>query len=307
MIETHNSVAGVEKPIASTRRTSIRDLLDAKGFIRALETHSPLCGLIVENEQVTRSGQTVAFDAMWSSSLTDSTLRGKPDIEVVDLNSRLQTVYDILEVTQKPIIYDADTGGKPEHLHFTVRTLERAGVSAVIIEDKTGLKKNSLLGRSAGQAQERPEQFSDKVRIACSARRNAHFLVIARIESLVLGEPQSDALQRALAYTEAGADGIMIHSKKPSPVEVLQFASDFRKHKRHVPLVVVPSTFSSVTEQELVAAGFNIVIYANQLLRAAYPAMRAAAHSILKHQRAFECEHQLMSIEQILNLVPGTK
>jgi len=287
------------------RRARLRRLLVSKDLVRIIEAHSGLSGLIVEHTKIEVNSKVREFDGMWASSLTDSTERGKPDIEAVDISSRVQGVNELLEVTTKPIIFDGDTGGKVEHFVFTVRTLERLGVSAVIIEDKVGLKKNSLFGTSADQQQDSIEGFCEKIQIGKRAQVTDEFMIIARIESLILKQGMDDALKRAKAYIKAGCDGIMIHSKEKSPDEILQFCSAYNQFKRRVPLVVVPSTFDSIYEKELAAAGVNIVIYANQLLRSAYPAMVDTAKQILTHQRAYEARPNLMSIQEILTLIPG--
>ena len=282
-------------------------LLSAKPIVRLIEVHSGLTGLIAEHVFVDKGGIRQEFDGMWASSLTDSTAKGKPDIEAVDVSSRLQTLQDVLEVTTKPIVFDGDTGGRPEHFVFTVRTLERSGISAVIIEDKVGLKKNSLFGTEVPQTQDSIENFCQKITMGKRARVTEDFMIIARIESLILKQGQDDAIRRAEAYIEAGADGIMIHSNAKTPDEILEFCERFRRFDRRVPLVVVPSTYNTVTEAELADAGVNVVIYANHLLRSAYPAMVRTAQSILQHGRAKEAEGELMSIKEILELIPGGK
>lgn len=282
-------------------------LIQAKPIVRLIEVHSGLTGLIAEHVAVEVNGVRQEFDGMWASSLTDSTAKGKPDIEAVDLSSRLHTLQDVLEVTTKPIVYDGDTGGRPEHFVFTVRTLERSGISAVIIEDKVGLKKNSLFGTEVAQTQDSIEGFCEKIRMGKEARVTEDFMVIARIESLILKQGQEDALRRAEAYVDAGADGIMIHSSAKTPEEILEFCDRFRRFDRRVPLIVVPSTYNTVTEAELVDAGVNVVIYANHLLRAAYPAMIETAESILRHGRSSEADGRLMPIKEILELIPGGK
>lgn len=289
------------------RRKKLRKILEAKALVRALEVHNGLTGLIVENLKVSRNDQIEEFDAMWSSSLTDSTSRGKPDIEVVDITSRLVTVNEIFEVTTKPLIFDADTGEKTEHFVFKVRTLERLGVSAVIIEDKTGLKKNSLLGNEVVQTQAPVNEFCDKIQAGKRAQITKDFMIVARIESLILDRGMEDALLRAEAYMGAGADAIMIHSRKTEPKEILTFCERYRRLSYQVPLVLVPSSYNKVTEQELIDAGARIVIYANHLLRAAYPNMLKVAKSILQHTRSAECEDDCLSIKEILELIPGTK
>ncbi len=289
------------------RLKRLRRLIDAKPMVRVLEAHTPLCGLIIEHAQVSIDGVHREFDAMWSSSLTDSTAKGKPDIEALDLTSRLQNINDTFAVTTKPLIYDADTGGIPEHFAFTVKSLERVGVSAVIIEDKVGLKKNSLFGTEVDQQQASIEEFCHKIKMGKQAQVTDVFLVIARIESLILEQGMDDAIARAKAYIEAGADGIMIHSRQQSPNEILEFCSLYRKLEKAKPLIAVPTSYNRITDTELAEAGVNVVIYANHLLRAAYPAMRDVAHSILKHGRSFECESQCLSIKEILELIPGTR
>jgi phosphoenolpyruvate phosphomutase len=281
----------------------LRRLISSKKITRVVEAHSGLSGLIVEHTKVEVNGEQREFDCMWASSLTDSTSKGKPDIEAVDITSRLTNINDLLEVTTKPIIFDGDTGGKTEHFIFTVRTLERLGVSAVIIEDKIGLKKNSLFGTDVQQEQDTIENFCDKIKAGKRAQVTDDFMIIARIESLILKQGMEDALKRAKSYIEAGADGIMIHSKEKSPDEILEFCSKYKKFDRRVPLVVVPSSFDTIYEDDLYAAGVNIVIYANQLLRSAYPAMVNTAKTILVNQRAYEVRDNMMPIKEILTLI----
>jgi phosphoenolpyruvate phosphomutase len=292
----------------SARMGRLRRIIDAKPVVKILETHNALSGLIAENaSEILEDGDLVTFDGMWSSSLTDSTSKGKPDIEAVDTTARLMTINEIFEVTTKPMIYDADTGGKPEHFEFTVRSLERTGVSAVIIEDKTGLKKNSLFGNDVAQTQDTIEGFCHKIRVGKAAQISKEFMVIARIESLILEAGMDDALKRAFAYVEAGADGVMIHSRLKDPAEIIEFVSKFREQDKTTPIVVVPTSFNSVTTDEFAQMGVNVVIYANHMLRAAYPGMMGVAKSILKHKRTLEAEPDCMAIKEILELIPGTK
>ena len=295
--------------ITTTARLGrLRQLINSGKVVKILESHNALSGLIAENAQETlENGEVVSFDGMWSSSLTDSTSKGKPDIEAVDTTARLMTINEIFEVTTKPMIYDADTGGKPEHFEFTVRSLERTGVSAVVIEDKTGLKKNSLFGNDVAQTQDSIENFSHKIRVGKSAQVSKDFMIIARIESLILEAGMDDALTRAFAYIEAGADGIMIHSRLKDPAEIIEFVEKFRAKDIHTPIVVVPTSFNSVTTDEFKEIGINVVIYANHMLRAAYPGMMKVAKSILKHKRSLEAEPDCMPIKEILELIPGTK
>lgn len=289
------------------RLKTLRRLIDAKNVVRILEVHDGLSGLICENLEVKNGLCTETFDGMWSSSLTDSTSKGKPDIEAVDLTTRMQDLTNILECTTKPIIYDGDTGGKLEHFVFTVRTLERNGISAVIIEDKVGLKKNSLFGTDAIQTQDTIEGFCHKIRVGKEAQVTKDFMIIARCESLIAGKPVEDALERTFAYVEAGADGIMIHSKEKSGEDIKEFCIRFREKHPAVPIVVVPTTYNHVKEDELKEWGVNIVIYANHMLRAAYPAMQKCAETILENERSLEANPICMPIKQILELIPGTK
>ncbi|MFT7420319.1 MAG: phosphoenolpyruvate mutase [Arcticibacterium sp.] len=289
------------------RRARLRRLIQSKQIVRIIEAHNGLTGLLVEKCQVEINGELREFDGMWASSLTDSTSMGKPDIEAVDISSRVNNINNLVEVTTKPIIFDGDTGGKIEHFTFTVRTLERLGVSAVIIEDKVGLKKNSLFGTDVSQQQDSIEDFCQKIRAGRSARITEDFMVIARIESLILKAGMEDALARAKAYIDAGADGIMIHSKEKSPDEILVFCKRYASFNKKVPLIAVPSSYNSIYEDELAAAGVNVVIYANQLLRSAYPAMVDTAKSILIHKRSYESNDNCLSIKEILELIPGTK
>ena len=290
------------------RMKTLRRLITAKPIVRILESHSGLTGLIIENTSIQKGNKTLEFDGMWASSLTDSTSKGKPDIEAVDLTTRLHDLNDTLEVTTKPVIFDGDTGGKPEHFPFMVRTLERLGISAVIIEDKIGLKQNSLFGTEAKQTQDTIEGFCDKIRIGKAAQVTRDFMIIARIESLIAGKTVEDALLRALAYVSAGADGIMIHSRNKDGEDIHEFCMRFREQDSHTPIVVVPTTFNHITEDEFAEWGVNIVIYANHMLRSAYPAMVHCAESILEHSRCKEAsEEYCMPIKEILTLIPGTK
>ena len=303
----YNKYIAMQGTTPDMRRGQLRRLLAAKPLVRILEVHSGLCGLIAENVEVEGDdGSTRGYDGVWSSSLTDSTAKGKPDIEAVDMTSRMNSVNSIFEVTTKPMILDADTGGKPEHFAFTVRNLERLGVSCVIIEDKVGLKKNSLLGNDVKQTQDTIEGFCHKIRTGKKAQVSDDFMIIARCESLILDKGMEDAVERSKAYLEAGADGIMIHSRKPDGAEIMEFARRYREFEPTRPLVVVPSSFDKITEDEFAAAQINVVIYANQMLRASYPAMVDAAKTILKNQRAFEVREQCMSIKEILEIIPGT-
>lgn len=289
------------------RMKSLRRLIAAKPVVRIMEAHDALCGLIIEHLEVEKDNVLRTFDGIWSSSLTDSTSKGKPDIEAVDLTTRLQDVTNILECTTKPIIFDGDTGGKIEHFVFTVRTLERLGISAVIIEDKVGLKKNSLFGTAAKQELDTIEHFCDKIRAGKGAQVTPDFMIIARIESLIAGHSMEEALERADAYVKAGADGIMIHSKNKSGEDIHEFITRFRQVHHRIPIVVVPTTYDHVTDSELSEWGANVVIYANHMLRSAYPAMKNCARTILEHGRALEVRDLCMPIKEILELIPGTK
>ena len=285
------------------RRRRLRQLIGLCPVVKAIEAHSGLTGRIAEKTVVAQDGRLDQFDAMWVSSLCDSTAKGKPDIELVDLSSRLRTIDDIMEVTTKPIILDGDTGGLAEHFVYNVRTLERMGVSAVIIEDKKGLKKNSLFGTEVEQTQDSIEGFSEKIRAGKRTQLTDDFMIIARIESLILERGMEDALKRADAFTKAGADGIMIHSRKRDPSEILEFCDRFRAADKHTPIVVVPTSFNIITEEELAAHGVNIVIYANQLTRSAFPAMQQTAEDILRCHRAKEADDRLMPIKEIITLI----
>lgn len=289
------------------RLKRLRRLIEAKPVVRICESHSGLTGLIIENTSVEVNGIKKEFDGMWSSSLTDSTSKGKPDIEAVDLTTRLHDLNDALECTTKPVIFDGDTGGKIEHFVFTVRTLERLGISAVIIEDKIGLKKNSLFGTDAIQLQDNIEDFCDKIRAGKRAQITNDFMIIARIESFIAGKGLDDAMERALAYIGAGADGIMIHSKDKSGKDIKSFCAQLRSIHKTIPIVVVPTTYNHITDEELASWGVNVVIYANHMLRSAYPAMLNTAKSILAHGRSYEANDMCMSVKEILELIPGTK
>lgn len=298
------AAANAHLSIPDVRRGRLRKLLAMKPTVTIMEAHSGITGLICEKTTVYQDGKAHQFDGMWVSSLCDSTAKGKPDIELVDMSSRMRTIDDIMEVTTKPIILDGDTGGLTEHFVYTVKTLERMGVSAVIIEDKTGLKKNSLFGTEVEQTQDSIENFSAKIAAGKKAQKTKEFMIIARIESLILERGMDDALERAFAFTKAGADGIMIHSRKKSPDEIFEFVEKFREKDKTTPIVVVPTSFNTVTEEEFAARGVNIIIYANQLTRSGFPAMQKTAQTILENHRAKEADDMCMSIKEILTLIP---
>lgn len=285
------------------RRKRLKQLLHLRPIVKALEVHSGITALIAEKTIVEHAGELDQFDAMWISSLCDSTAKGKPDIELVDMSSRMRTIDDVMDVSTKPIILDGDTGGLIEHFVYNVRTLERMGVSAVIIEDKTGLKKNSLFGTEVEQTQDSIENFCRKIQAGKNVQLSDDFMIIARIESLILEQGMEDALRRAFAYTKAGADGIMIHSRRKEPDEIFTFCDEFRKQDALTPIIVVPTSYNTVSEEELAQHGISIVIYANQLTRSAFPAMQNAAIDILKNHRAKEADDRCMSISAILNLI----
>ena len=293
-----------ELSLPDMRRARLKKALEMKGTITAMEAHSGITGLIVEKTIVHQDGKARQFDAMWISSLCDSTAKGKPDIELVDMTSRFRTIDDIVEVTTKPIIFDGDTGGLTEHFIYTVKTLERLGVSMIVIEDKTGLKKNSLFGTEVHQTQDSIEHFSSKIAAGKRAQKTKDFMICARIESLILEKGMQDALDRAFAFTEAGADAIMIHSRKKQPNEIFEFVEKFREIDATTPIVVVPTSFNTVTEEEFKEKGVNIIIYANQLTRTGFPAMQNAARLILENHRAKECDDICMSIKDIITLIP---
>lgn len=285
------------------RRKRLKQLIRMCPIVKTIEVHSGLTGLIAEKTIVENDGGLDQFDAMWISSLCDSTAKGKPDIELVDMTSRFRTIDDVMEVTTKPIIFDGDTGGLIEHFVYTVRTLERMGVSAIIIEDKTGLKKNSLFGNEVVQTQDTIEHFCEKIIAGKKTQLTEDFMIIARIESLILEQGMEDALNRAFAYVKAGADGIMIHSRRKDPAEILEFCDKFRAADPDTPIVVVPTSFNEITENELAEHGVNVVIYANQLTRSAFPAMEQTARDILRYHRAKEADDRLMPIKDIITLI----
>mgnify|MGYP001239570023 CR=1 FL=1 len=287
------------------RVSKLKRLMIAKPLVKILESHNSLTGLIIENLKIQKKNKFMEFDAMWSSSLTDSATKGKPDNQSVDYSSRISTLNDLLDVTNKPIVFDADNGGQFEHISFLTRSLERIGVSAMIIEDKVGLKKNSLFLDQTGAKQDTPNAFAKKIKKICSSRTSKDFLVFARIESFILGKSVEDAINRAEMYSKAGADGILIHSKEKTPNQIFSFARKFKKSKYFKPMIAVPSTYSKVSERDLIKNNFKIVIYANHMLRAAYPAMIGTAKMILKNSRSFETENKIISIKKIINLIPN--
>ena len=299
-----DAIHRTELSMPDLRRGRLRKLINMKGLITAIEAHSGITGLIAEKTTILQNGKTFQFDAMWISSLCDSTAKGKPDIELVDMTSRFRTIDDIMEVTTKPIIFDGDTGGMAEHFVYTVRSLERMGVSMVIIEDKTGLKKNSLFGTEVKQTQDSIENFCAKIRAGKRAQKTKDFMICARIESLILEKGIDDALKRAFSFVDAGADAIMIHSRKKDPTEIFDFIEQFRLKDKVTPIVLVPTSFNDVTEMEFKKRGANIIIYANQLTRSGFPAMQKVARSILENHRAKECDEMCMPINEIINLIP---
>jgi len=289
--------------LPQNRVSRLKRLLSSKKIVRILESHNSLTGLIIEKLKIQKNNIDVEFDGMWSSSLTDSATKGKPDNSSLDFSARISSLNDMMDSTTKPLVFDADNGGQIEHLPFLIRSLERSGASAIIIEDKIGLKKNSLFKDQKGTKQDKPNIFAKKIKKICSSRQSNDFMVIARIESFIVGKGLNDALKRAEIYSKAGADAILIHSKEKTPKEIFAFAQKFRKSKNFIPLVSVPSTYSKVYEKDLIKNGFSLVIYANQLLRAAYPAMQNAAKSILEKSRAFEVDKKIISIKEIINLI----
>ncbi len=291
--------------LPESRRSRLRKLLAYKPCLSVCEAHNGLTGLIVEKTAVETAEGRRQFDAIWVSSLCDSTAKGKPDIELVDMTSRLNTLEEIMEVTTKPIILDGDTGGQVEHFVYNVQTLERMGISAIIIEDKKGLKKNSLFGADAGQQQDSIESFCQKITAGKNAQKTRDFMIIARCESLILEQGLDDALERCMAYVKAGADGIMIHSKARTADEVYAFVAAFREKDAKTPIIVVPTTYNAVTEEEFAQHGINVVIHANHLIRSAFPAMQATARSILENGRSKEADALCMSIKEILTLLPN--
>ena len=292
-----------EKMTPTSRVSILRRILNNKDLIRVLESHSPLSGMIVEKTKIESKKNIQQFDAMWSSSLTDSSVKGKPDNQALDFSSRFNGLGDLLDVTTKPLIFDADNGGRLEHLSFTIRTLERLGISAIMIEDKIGLKKNSLFKDQSGAKQDTIKDFCKKIELVKKVRNSRDFLIGARIESFILGKGLNDGLRRAEAYSKAGADLILIHSKEKTPKEIFKFSKIFLKSKWTKPLVSVPSTYSQTTESQLIKNGFKIVIYANHMLRAAYPAMQNAAKKILKNGRSYELENKISSVSEVINLI----
>ena len=285
------------------RRERFKRLLHSKKIVRILESHSALTGLIIENLKITKNNSFIEFDGMWSSSLTDSALRGKPDNQSVDYSTRINALSETLDCTTKPIIFDADNGGRIEHIPFLIKTIDRLGVSAVIIEDKVGLKKNSLFKNQSGAKQDTIKNFCEKIKKANQSKISDNFMIVARIESLILKAGMKDALKRANEYSKAGADMIVIHSKEKTADEVIQFAKKFKKSKYFKPLISIPSTYSGIREKDLIRNGFKLVIYANHLLRSSYPAMITTAKEILINQRSKESEKKISTITEIINLI----
>lgn len=303
-IDQINNIIKSAGSVPESRRSRLKKLISLKPIVRTMEAHNGLSALVVENAKVQKDEKINSFDAIWVSSLTDSTAKGKPDIELVDMTSRINTINEIMEVSSKPIILDGDTGGLIEHFVFNIKTIERMGVSAIIIEDKIGLKKNSLFGTDVEQTQDSIENFCEKIRAGKKALITDEFMIIARIESLILKQGMEDAINRAKAYIGAGADGIMIHSREKEPDEIFEFCDKFNEFAPNVPLVVVPTSFNQVYEEEFAKKGVNIVIYANHLIRSAYPSMMDTAMKILENERCKEVDDKCLPIKEILTLIP---
>ncbi len=297
-MEMGNIISSPENRVSRLKR-----LMKSKNIVRILESHNSLTGLIIDKMHIIENKKKIEFDGMWSSSLTDSATKGLPDNSSLSFSSRIASLNYIMDVTSKPLVFDADNGGQIEHLPFLIRSLERSGISAIIMEDKVGLKKNSLFKNQKNAKQDNPKLFAKKIKKICNSRKNKDFMIIARIESFIVGKGLNDALKRAEVYSKAGADAILIHSKEKTPAEIFSFAKKFRKSKNFIPLVSVPSTYSKVYEKDLIKNGFKLVIYANQLLRSAYPAMQNTAKTILKNKRAFEADKKIISIKEIINLI----
>ena len=303
-IDQINNIIKNAGSVPESRRGKLKKLISLKPIVRTMEAHNGLSALVVENAKVVKDEKINSFDAIWISSLTDSTAKGKPDIELVDMTSRINTINEIMEVSSKPIILDGDTGGLIEHFVFNIKTIERMGVSAIIIEDKIGLKKNSLFGTDVEQTQDSIENFCEKIKAGKKALITDEFMIIARIESLILKQGMDDAINRAKAYIDAGADGIMIHSREKEPDEIFEFCEKFNEFAPNVPLVVVPTSFNQVYEEEFAKKGVNIVIYANHLIRSAYPSMMETATTILENERCKEVDDNCLPIKEILTLIP---
>ncbi len=289
--------------LPQNRVSRLKRLMDTKDIVRILESHNSLTGLIIDKISIIKNKKTIEYDGMWSSSLTDSATKGLPDNSSLSFSARISSLNHMMDVTTKPLVFDADNGGQIEHLPFLIRSLERSGASAIIMEDKVGLKKNSLFKNQKGTKQDKPKLFAKKIKKICNSRQSQDFMIIARIESFIVGKGLDDALKRAEIYSKAGADAILIHSKEKTPAEIFSFAKEFRKSKNFLPLVSVPSTYSKVYEKELIKNGFKLVIYANQLLRSAYPAMESTAKIILKNARAYEADKKIIPIKEIINLI----
>ena len=295
------------KNVSSLRQNTLKRLLQSKSFIKIIEVHSPMSAMIIDNLKINNERGSNFFDGFWSSSLSDSTLFGRPDIESLDIASRLNMINNIFHATTKPLVMDIDTGGLLEHLEINIKTIEQAGVSAVVIEDKKGLKKNSLFGNEVIQHQEDVKVFQEKIKLINTIKVNDNFLCIARIESLILDKGLEDALHRASSYVDAGADMVLIHSRKKTPDEVFLFANEFKRDHPNIPLACIPTSFYTVTEGLLQDKGFNLSIYANHLIRASYKHMEKIAKSILTYQTSQYIEEDIESVKDILNLIPGTK
>lgn len=288
------------------QNNSLKQLIKKRGFLRIIEVHNGLSALIAEQISVKeKSGGILSFDGFWESSLTDSASRGLPDIEIINLDSRLETINEILYITSKPLIVDCDTGGDINHFEYMVQKLEDAGVVMVIVEDKTFPKRNSLT--NSNHILEDKDIFAEKIKRGIAVRKSNNFMIIARLEGLIAGHSMEETLGRAEAFLKAGADGIMIHSRKNEPTEILEFASLYKKLPKSLIkgkiLVCVPTTYNKITAKELAKSGFNLIIYANHLLRSSYRAMEKICKTILLNDRSFEAESLCVSLKNLFRAV----
>ena len=239
------------------------------------------------------------FDAIWAGSFAISATHALPDASIMTMTEFLAVASNMVESCQSPVIADCDTGfGGPSNISHMIKKYENSGIAAVSIEDKIFPKQNSLL-ENGRQELISEKEFVAKIIAAREAKQNKEFMIIARTEALIAGMGMNEAIKRAHAYEDAGADAILIHSKKDTPNEIFEFSDMWNGN---IPLVVVPTSYPSVNLDELISHKIRMVIYANQSLRVAHAAMSRVLQEINKTKSLSEVEEKMSTMEQIFEL-----
>ena len=239
------------------------------------------------------------FDAIWAGSFAISATHALPDASILTMTEFLSVAVNMVESCKIPVIADCDTGfGGPSNVSHMIKKYENSGIAGVSIEDKIFPKQNSLLENGKNELASEKD-FVAKIIAARESKQNQEFMVIARTEALIAGLGVDEALKRANAYEKAGADAILIHSKKTDPSEVFEFSDLWNGN---IPLVVVPTSYPSVSLDELITHKIKMVIYANQSLRAAHVAISKVLKQIIGNQRLTDINEEMSSMEQIFHL-----